>query len=89
MDNFYCVKGNTWCIDTGATLMCVGTGQRLWEYEVHQGTVLYLALEDLWLRQSKSLLTVSLETPNASTISLTDRFPRSSKSVNIFSNRCS
>ena len=24
----------------------VSTGQRLWGYEVHQGTVLYLALED-------------------------------------------
>ena len=24
----------------------VSTGERLWEYEVHQGTVLYLALED-------------------------------------------
>ena len=28
----------------------VSTGQRLWEYEVHQGTVLYLALEDDYQR---------------------------------------
>ena len=28
----------------------VSTGQKLWEYEVHQGTVLYLALEDDYQR---------------------------------------
>ncbi len=28
----------------------VSTGQRLWDYEVHQGTVLYLALEDDYRR---------------------------------------
>lgn len=31
MDNFYCVKGNTWCIDTGATLMAV---YRLNEHDI-------------------------------------------------------
>jgi len=28
----------------------ISTGQKLWEYEVHQGTVLYLALEDGYQR---------------------------------------
>ena len=28
----------------------VSTGQKLWKYEVHQGTVLYLALEDDYQR---------------------------------------
>ena len=31
MDNFYCVKGNTWCIDTGATLMAI---YRLNEHDI-------------------------------------------------------
>lgn len=33
----------------------VSTGQKLWEYEVHQGTVLYLALEDNYQRLQKRM----------------------------------
>ena len=33
----------------------ISTGQRLWEYEVHQGDVLYLALEDDYQRLQSRL----------------------------------
>ena len=44
----------------------VSTGQKLWEYEVHQGTVLYLALEDDYQRiQSRMFMMYGVEdTPN-------------------------
>ena len=44
----------------------ISTGQKLWEYEVHQGTVLYLALEDDYQRiQSRMFMMYGVEdTPN-------------------------
>ena len=44
----------------------VSTGQRLWGYEVHQGTVLYLALEDDFQRiQSRMFMMYGVnDTPN-------------------------
>ena len=44
----------------------ISTGQKLWEYEVHQGTVLYLALEDDYQRiQSRIFMMYGVEdTPN-------------------------
>ena len=40
----------------------VSTGQKLWEYEVHQGTVLYLALEDDFQRiQSRMFMMYGVE----------------------------
>ena len=47
----------------------VSTGQRLWGYEVHQGTVLYLALEDDFQRiQSRMFMMYGVnDTPLAGT----------------------
>ena len=40
----------------------ISTGKRLWEYEVHQGTVLYLALEDDYQRiQSRMFMMYGVE----------------------------
>ncbi len=40
----------------------VSTGEKLWEYEVHQGTVLYLALEDDYQRiQSRMFMMYGVE----------------------------
>lgn len=39
----------------GQLAYTVATGQPLWEYEVHQGTVLYLALEDDYARLQRRL----------------------------------
>lgn len=40
----------------------VSTGEKLWDYEVHQGTVLYLALEDDYQRiQSRMFMMYSVE----------------------------
>lgn len=43
----------------------ISTGKRLWEYEVHQGTVLYLALEDDYQRiQSRMFMMYGVEDSN-------------------------
>ena len=40
----------------------ISTGKKLWEYEVHQGTVLYLALEDDYQRiQSRMFMMYGVE----------------------------
>lgn len=43
----------------------VSTGEKLWEYEVHEGTVLYLALEDDYQRiQSRMFMMYGIEDSN-------------------------